>query len=128
VSDDPDDPANLDEKGKEVQKREGVMAFNRTLSPELVNALTEEESKPRNLKVLNTTLYTISMGQLRTILEKHKGLLVLSATVEVEPTEECKKALLEALAACPELEQVEIVGNPSLQFFMAVSIMKYPTQ
>lgn len=122
VTNDPDDPANLNERGEEVtRRREGVMAFNKTLSPALVEALTGEESRPRNLKVLNTTLYTISLAQLKTILERHRGLLVLSATVEVEPTEECKRALMEALAACPELEQVEIVGNPSLQFFMAVS-------
>ncbi|KAJ9665881.1 hypothetical protein H2201_004005 [Coniosporium apollinis] len=122
VTDDPEDPTNLDDEGKERQgKKEGVMAFNKTLSPVLVEKLMEEDTRPRNLKVLNTTLYTLSLHSLGKILAAHKGLLVLSATVELEPTEECKKELLEALQACPDLEQVEIVGNPSLQFYMAVS-------
>ncbi len=121
VTDDPEDPTNIDEEGKERQgKKEGVMAFNKTVSPPLVEKLTEEDTRPRNLRVLNTTLYTISPHSLGKILGMHKGLLVLSATVEVEPTEDCKKELLKAIQACPEIEQVEIVGNPSLQFYMAV--------
>ena len=42
-------------------------------------------------------------------------------TLEVEPGEACKKELLKGLEGCPQLEQVEIVANPSLQFFMEVS-------
>jgi hypothetical protein len=46
---------------------------------------------------------------------------VLNMTLEVEPGEACKKELLKGLEGCPQLEQVEIVANPSLQFFMEVS-------
>jgi hypothetical protein len=125
VTDDPDDPANLPQEGAESNsgKKEGVMAFNRTMSKPLIKALTDEKTRPVNLKLLNTTLYTLTLEMLRKILECHKGLLVLSATVEVEPTVECKDELLETLALCSNLEQVEIVGNPSLQFFMAVRIV-----
>lgn len=123
-NDDPEDPTNLrNEKNEEQGNKEGVMAFNKTLGPELVDALVHEETGPKGLRALNTTLYTLTLHQLKRALAKQRGLLVLNATVEVEPTEECKKELLEALGQCEHLEQVEIVANPSLQFFMAVSAL-----
>ncbi|KAF2839071.1 hypothetical protein M501DRAFT_1016162 [Patellaria atrata CBS 101060] len=122
VTNDPDDPSNLTENGEERPGgKQGVNVLNKTLAPSLVEALTADVTAPKNLKVLNTTLYTLGVEQLRTIVSKHKGLLLLNATIYLEPTEECKKSLLDALAVCQELEQVEIVGNPSLDFFMAMS-------
>ena len=130
VTDDPDDPTNQPrEEGQSEQEqlaKEGVMAFNKTLSPALVKALTEEATKPRTLRVLNTTLFTITPAELKTILKEHKQLSVLSATVEIEPTKDCSTTIMEALSQCPQLEQAEIVGNPSLQFFMAVSTFSSP--
>ncbi|KAF2460178.1 hypothetical protein BDY21DRAFT_384532 [Lineolata rhizophorae] len=128
VTDDPEDPANLTSEGEplpaEQRRKEGVMAFNRTLAPALVDALTAEETAPRNLKVLNSTLYTLTTESLGKILGAHKGLMVLSATVELEPTEQCKKELLGMLGKLETLEQVEIVGNPSLEFYLAVHTPK----
>lgn len=42
----------------------------------------------------------------------------MSLTAEIEPGEETKKDLLNAMELCKDLEQVEIVANPSLRFFM----------
>lgn len=122
VTNDPDDPANLDKKGGEQQRRhEGVLAINHSMSPYLVDALVKEETAPKELLLLNTTLYTLTLEGLSEILSKHTGLLVLHVTVDLEPTEQHKKAILAALSQCPKLEQVEVVGNPSLQFYIAVS-------
>ncbi|KAF2757323.1 hypothetical protein EJ05DRAFT_386429 [Pseudovirgaria hyperparasitica] len=118
---DEQDPSNLSVKGDKSEiGKDGVMAFNKTLSPDLVEELTKEE-KPKDLRMLNITLYTIDVDQLIQILKYHKALVMLSATLHCEPTEGWKQKLLEALALCPELEQVEIVGNPSLEFAMLMS-------
>jgi hypothetical protein len=71
---------------------------------------------------MNITLYTLTAAHLRTVLEVQKHVMVLNVTVEVEPGEDFKKELLKALEGNKDLEQVEIVANPSLQFFMAVRI------
>ncbi|GAB7359558.1 hypothetical protein MBLNU230_g6746t1 [Neophaeotheca triangularis] len=130
-SDDPDDPVNIrsgggegegegEDGGEGVGSKEGVMAFNKSLAKGLVAALTEEESYPRGLRALNTTLYTLTTGDLKTVLARNKHVMVLNVTVEMEPGEECKKEMLEALRQCDNVEQIEIVANPSLQFFMAM--------
>ncbi|KAI9819119.1 MAG: hypothetical protein M1827_007275 [Pycnora praestabilis] len=121
VTNDPNDPANLNKEGEESQrKHEGVMALNKSLAPDLVGALTEEKA-PTSLLLLNTTLYTFAIKHLEQVVEKHTRLRILSATIELEPTEEHKDKILSALSKCKDLEQVEIVGNPSLAFYMAVS-------
>ncbi|KAF2089825.1 hypothetical protein K490DRAFT_54264 [Saccharata proteae CBS 121410] len=122
TTDDPEDPTNLTCEGADLggAKPEGVMAFHKSCSDVLVGRLTDGKTKPKALKVLNTTLYTLVPADLEKILREQKDLLVLNATVEVEPTEECKQKLLGALELCPLLEQVEIVANPSLAFSMAV--------
>ncbi len=122
VTDDPDDPSNLSTNGEATRrKHEGVMTLNQTLGQTLVDALCEEKTAPKELMLLNTSLYTLSVQQLKAILAKHSKLLVLVVSVVLEPTEESKEAILDALAQCKDLEQVEIIGNPSLQFYMAVS-------
>lgn len=98
--------------------KEGIMAFNKTLTNELMHALTEDENRPKGLRALNTTLYTLSSEQIRKVMATHTGLMVVSMTAEIEPGEETKKALLGAMEQCKDLEQVEIVANPSLPFFM----------
>lgn len=120
TTNDPDDPSNLSADGVPLdRKREGVMAFNKALSHGLMQALTDYESAPRALKALNTTLYTLSVSQLKELLGKHKGLVVLNVTVELEATEVFKGELLNAVAQCPALEQVEIVGSPTVAFYTA---------
>jgi hypothetical protein len=114
-TDDPQDPTNLPTKDGKKNDADGVLAFDQSKSSALVQSLTATESAPRVMKLLNTTLYTISMSQLRSLLEKHSGLLVFSATVDLKPTEECKKELLDALAVCQSLEQVEIVASLGTQ-------------
>lgn len=107
-----------------ASEKEGIMSFNKTLANELIHALTVDENRPKGLRALNTTLYTLTPEQIRTVLEKQSGLMVISMTAEIEPGEDTKKALLGAMEQCKELEQVEIVANPSLMFFMGEYI--YP--
>jgi hypothetical protein len=117
AEEDEQDPSTIQQAGN----KEGVMAFNKTLTSELVEALTDEETSPKGLRALNSTLYTMTPSQLNKVLEVQKHVMVLNATVESEPGEESKKELLKAIENCKNIEQVEIVANPSLQFFMAVS-------
>jgi hypothetical protein len=86
-------------------------SFNKSLSEPLIEALTDPESSPKGLRALNTTLYALTPEQLGKILAVQKNVMVLQATAEVEPGEECKKALLKGLEVCKDLEQVEIVSH-----------------
>jgi len=117
AADDEQDPTNLQLQGS---SKEGVMAFNKSLAPDPVSALTKEEISPQGLRALNLTLYTITVADLKTVLAKQKHVMVLNVTLEVEPGEAWKKQLIEALEQCKGLEQVEVVANPTLQFFMEV--------
>ncbi|KAF2767900.1 hypothetical protein EJ03DRAFT_328780 [Teratosphaeria nubilosa] len=116
AEDDEQDPSTIQEAGS----KEGVMAFNKTLSAGLVGVLTEDETYPRGLRALNITLYTLSPKQFGKVLEVQENVMVLNATVELEPGEESKKELLDGIEHCKSIEQVEVVANPSLQFFMEV--------
>jgi hypothetical protein len=49
--------------------------------------------------------------------------MVLNVTLEVEPGEEWKGKLMKVLESAKRLEQVEVVANPTLQFFMEVCAM-----
>jgi hypothetical protein len=120
VTNDPDDPTNNGDKDAIEAAKDGVVALNRTLGSTLVKALTDEATRPRGLRVLNSTLFTLTPNQLRTILEKQKSVMVLNLTMEVDNHETFKKDLLSILPSLEYLEQVEIVANPSLQFFLAV--------
>lgn len=113
LTDDPEDPANLIHEVKEDKSRDGVLSYAQddATNAALIKCLTAEESAPRALKLLNITLYTISFTQLQILLEKHKGLLVLSITVNLPSTGDAKKALTETLSICKSLEQVEILFN-----------------
>lgn len=119
ASEDEQDPSNIQNAGA---SKEGVMAFNKTLSTSIAEALVKDESRPRGLRALNSTLFTFSLEQFQKVLAAQKNVMILNATLEVEPGETCKKGLLKALEPCAQLEQVEIVANPSLQFFMEVSL------
>ena len=119
VEDDPDDPTNIQQAGN----KEGIMAFNKSLAEHVIAALTDADSCPQGLKALNITLYTLTLAQLAQVLTVQQHVMVLNVTVELEPGEDNKKELVKALELCKNLEQVEIVVNPSLQFFMAVGIL-----
>lgn len=86
-------------------------SFNKSLAIHLVSALTDEESSPKGLRALNTTLYTLTPEQLGKVLEEQKNVMVLQVTAEVEPGEEYKKSLLKAMEPCKHLEQVEVVSD-----------------
>lgn len=116
AEEDEQDPSTIQQAGN----KEGVMAFNKTLTKEISFALTDETVSPKGLRALNTTLYTLGLEELKKVLEVQKHVMVLNATVEMEPGEDARRALLETLGTLKDLEQVEIVANPSLQFFMAV--------
>ncbi|KAK5107748.1 hypothetical protein LTR62_000724 [Meristemomyces frigidus] len=105
---------------QQASSTEGVMAFNKTLAADIMFALTDEERSPKGLRALNITLYTLTPNQLRTVLAVQKHVMVLNATIEAEPGSDCKVALLKALQGNKYVEQVEIVANPTIQFFMAL--------
>lgn len=115
VSDDEQDPATIQGAGD----KEGIMAFNKTLTKELMSALAEDEDgRPKGLRALNLTLYTLGKEQIKELLNAHKNIMVLGLTAEIDVGEETKKELLGSLEKCKDLEQVEIVANPSLDFFL----------
>lgn len=125
ASEDEQDPQTLQQRQSgegDGAPKEGVMAFNKTLAPDPVSALTKEEISPQGLRALNLTLYTLSVADLKKVLEVQKHLMVLNVTLEVEPGEAWKKQLVEVLGMCKGLEQVEVVANPTLEFFMTVSL------
>nr|POE79528.1 hypothetical protein CFP56_07593 [Quercus suber] len=99
---------------------EGVMAFNTSLASGLVKRLVDEDGGtwPMGLRALNLTIYTLAIEHLDEVLKKCARVMVLNVTVEVEPGQDTKKKLLTALESCKDLEQVEIVANPSMRFFM----------
>ena len=126
AGEDEQDPQTLQQQGGQegggAGSKEGVMAFNKSLAPDPVSALTKEEISPQGLRALNLTLYTLSVADLKKVLDVQKHVMVLNVTLEVEPGEDWKKQLIEALEQCKGLEQVEVVANPTLQFFMEVSL------
>jgi hypothetical protein len=77
---------------------------------------------PRNLKMLDTTIYTLDATQLASIVRSQEALAVLSASViaDVNDTKASKAALLDALQGGKdghggkELEIIEIVGIPEV--------------
>lgn len=130
ATNDPQDPTNLDENGEPIDrgasvssetKTGGIKAFDTEASKILIEKLTGNETAPRQLKMLNSTLYSLELEQLVTILKKHPGLAVLNVTVlapSKEPSsgnssEEPWNVLLwRCLGLCPGLEQIEIVMCP----------------
>ena len=60
---------------------DGIMAFNQPLSEKLVRALTDGEEHPVGLKALNTTLYTLSLEQLKAVTAAQKNVMHLVVTV-----------------------------------------------
>lgn len=124
-TEDPEDPSNVLAAGlseKERKAQDGVVCFNKTLAGPLVEALLKEESRPVNLRVLNLTLFTLTLEQAGQVLDVHRGLMVLILSLEVDVAEGTREKVIGLLEKCDKVEQVEIVVNPSLQFFMAVSL------
>ncbi|KAF2234978.1 hypothetical protein EV356DRAFT_532262 [Viridothelium virens] len=118
VTNDPQDPTNLTEEGEELAsgKEEGVRTLEGNLAEKLVEALVKDESRPRGLKVLNTTLYILTVTQFGKLLEAHQGLLMVSASIKEDGSaEKWKKDVRDAALHCPELEQIEVVVVPETQ-------------
>ena len=115
VTNDPQDPTNLTEEGKEAERlpEEGVRTLEKGTADKLVEALVKDESRPRGLKVLNTTLYTLTVADLAEVLKANKGLLVLCASViGQENGNKWKEGIRNAVGQCSELEQLELVAVP----------------
>ena len=62
----------------------------------------------------------VTTKDLKEILAEQRHVMALNVTLEAEPGDEYKKKLIEALEPCKYLEQVEIIANPTLEFFMEV--------
>ncbi|TKX23088.1 hypothetical protein C1H76_4636 [Elsinoe australis] len=135
LTNDPEDPSNaaLQPKADETDEekkarleleagRDGVMTFNKSNGAGLVKALTEEGFAPRELRLLNVTLYTLSLGDVGRVFERHRGLLVVGVTVEVEEAAKTRKEVLRWLRECGKgVEQMEVVVSPSLGFYMQIN-------
>lgn len=102
---------------------QGVMAFNTSIAKSLVKVLVDEETYPRGLQALNTTLYTMTLDDFDSILSRHKNVVVLSTTIEANPGTGFRQKVLSSLEKCLLLEQVEIVIQPTVQFFMEVGML-----
>nr|OQO32630.1 hypothetical protein B0A51_00008 [Rachicladosporium sp. CCFEE 5018] len=90
-----------------------IEAFGTLVGEGLVKMLTEEESYPRGLRALNSTLFRLTVTQLRKVLKKHKNVMVVNVTVEVDDLKTFGKDVLKILGGCASLEQAEIVIAPA---------------
>ncbi|QIW98393.1 hypothetical protein AMS68_003911 [Peltaster fructicola] len=109
-------PGQISSSGKE-----GVMAFNESITAGIVDALLREDSYPRGLKALNVTLFTMTLADLKRVLEKHKNVVIVNATLQLEPDAAIKRDILAALEQSRKLEQFEVVGHPTLPFFIELA-------
>jgi hypothetical protein len=91
---------------------DGIQVLNSEFSQTLVERLLQVDSAPKVMKHLNITLYPVSVEQLKKIITKHKGLMVMNVSVEVKDGNVQKQHLFEALVAGTNLEQIEIVLCP----------------
>ncbi|KAF2150379.1 hypothetical protein K461DRAFT_295664 [Myriangium duriaei CBS 260.36] len=83
-------------------------------SAPLVEALTGPRA-PGVLKQLNTTLYTLSLGDVETILARHGELLVLCVTLGVEDVQSTKREWGRLMARyMRSVERLEVVVEPGL--------------
>lgn len=132
----PYDPADVDADGNPIpgQKPQGIIPFPSThpgtsllvekLTPILETSEDETEDPPipgpQALKMLDSTLYTLTLDELSRILGHQTQLAVLNASVLVKTDEHAKKTILNTIrSASPALETVELVGVP--EEFVAVS-------
>ncbi|KZF19227.1 hypothetical protein L228DRAFT_251340 [Xylona heveae TC161] len=107
----------------EISQGTGVVPFPPSSSVALVDALTGPDA-PVDLVRLDMVMYCLTLEQLFGLLQKHGNLRWLSAALKIEATEQNKYGILAALANCPKLEHVEIIGYPSLENQQAVPDLK----
>ncbi|KAE8360890.1 hypothetical protein BDV27DRAFT_167388 [Aspergillus caelatus] len=123
----PDDPADVDENGERVgRKPEGIVPVGsgdegtRLLVEKLVGTGTGDEVESESesgLRMLDCTLYTLSLEQLGRVLGRQRRLAVLSVSVLVSEGDDAKRELLETLKlGGEELEVVEVVGVPGSEW------------
>ncbi|KAE8135029.1 hypothetical protein BDV38DRAFT_273072 [Aspergillus pseudotamarii] len=127
----PDDPADVDENGERVgRKPEGIVPVGsgdegtRLLVERLVGTGTGigtaeevESDSESGLRMLDCTLYTLSLKQLGGVLGRQRRLAVLSVSVLVSEGDDAKRELLDTLKlGGEELEVVEVVGVPGSEW------------
>lgn len=118
-------PLPVDNKGVGILLRKLTAASDAGVEIVVKQKVSDEEKEdalpepgsgpgPRDLRMLDVTLYTLKPDQLTRIVEAQKDLAVLSASVLVsaKEVEAAKKQLLDVLRNGKELEIVEIVGVP----------------
>lgn len=91
---------------------DGVQTVDGQHTEKLVKALLDDETAPRPLKLLNTTLYSLTISQLRELLTRHRGVLSLAASIGITIEDDWKADILQTVAIGESLEQVEIVLWP----------------
>lgn len=125
----PYDPSDVDAEGNPIpgQKPQGIIPFPSTqpgtallvekLTPSLETPKGETEDPPipgpQALKMLDSTLYTLTLDELSRILGHQTQLAVLNASVLVGTGDHAKKSILNTIrSASQALETVELVGVP----------------
>ncbi|KAB8203131.1 hypothetical protein BDV34DRAFT_142104 [Aspergillus parasiticus] len=121
----PDDPADVDEDGARVgRKPEGIVPVG--CGHEGTKLLVEKlggtgtgtgDESMSGLKMLDCTLYALSLEQMGRVLKRQRRLAVLSVSVLLLEGGEAKRGLLETLRlGNEELEVVEVVGVPGQEW------------
>ena len=125
----PDDPAHVDADGNRIpgQKPQGIIPLSSahpgtTLLVERLTRVARNTKEPETvrsgkgpqaLKMLDCTLYTLTLDQLTLVINHQTELAVLSASVLVRTDEQAKKSLLHTIQSGSQaLETVELVGVP----------------
>ena len=125
----PDDPAHVDADGNRIpgQKPQGIIPLSSahpgtTLLVERLTRVARNTKEPETvrsgkgpqaLKMLDCTLYTLTLDQLTLVINHQTELAVLSASVLVRTDEHAKKSLLHTIQSGSQaLETVELVGVP----------------
>jgi hypothetical protein len=70
--------------------------------------------------MLALTLFTLDTKQIGDVLGRHGGLRVLNVTVSVDKVEGWRGQLMDVLGRGEELEVVEVVVSPGLDFYLQV--------
>ena len=129
----PDDPAHVDADGNSIpgQKPQGIIPLSSAhpgtmlLVEKLTGAIRNNQEPeaigsgkgPQTLKMLDCTLYTLTLNQLARVVNHQTELAVLSASVLVRTDEQAKKSILDMIQSGSQaLETVELVGVPEEKF------------
>lgn len=101
---------NMNPKASEPR---GIVPWPPSGTSGIIEALVGDATAPRKLKYLTLTLIQLTLEQLKTVLIKHRELLLLRVAIRLEHPDTHLLTLLNILTLSPTLQGVEIVIIPS---------------